>query len=274
MLFNYNLTFHKFYNLRLSLKFMNKIYSHSKIETFEKCPLKFKFRYIDKLIPEIEKSIESHLGHSVHKTLEWLYIQVKNNKVPTLDETIKYFAEEWEQNYSSEMVIVKKGSIPEDYFNKGVEFIVNYYKKHKPFDDNTLEVEKRITIELDENGEYKFQGFIDRLSYNTKTNEYEIHDYKTANNIPNQEKIDNDRQLALYSIAIKNLFGKDKEICLVWHYLAHGIKIHSKRTNQQLEKLKEEIIELIKKIESEKQFLPNKTKLCDWCEYRKNCPVF
>jgi len=53
------------------------IYSHSKLSTFEKCPLKFKFRYIDKIIPEIQKSIESHLGSSVHDALEWLYIQVK-----------------------------------------------------------------------------------------------------------------------------------------------------------------------------------------------------
>jgi len=48
-----------------------------------------------------------------------------------------------------------------------------------------------------------------RLVKNIQTGEYEIHDYKTANSLPRQEDIDNDRQLALYAIAIKELFGKD-----------------------------------------------------------------
>ena len=49
------------------------VYSHSKIETYEKCKLKFKYRYIDKIIPDIPKSIEAHLGSIVHATLEWFY---------------------------------------------------------------------------------------------------------------------------------------------------------------------------------------------------------
>ncbi len=248
-----------------------KLYSHSKLSSFEQCPLKYKYKYIDKIPPEIEKSIESHLGSIVHETLEWLYNQVKQKKIPTIDQTITYYSNKWEESYKTEMLIVKKEFTSKDYFNKGVEFLLNYYMRHQPFDDNTLEVEKKITIEL---GEYLIQGFIDRLVYNLKTGEYEIHDYKTANYLPSQEKMNKDKQLALYSIAIKELFGEDKEVCLVWHYLAHNKKIHSKRTNEQLSQLKKEIIELIKKIESAKEFPSNKTILCDWCEYKNICPEF
>ena len=62
------------------------VYSHSKLSTFEQCPLKYKLRYIDKIKPEIEKTIEAHLGSSVHDTLEWIYNSVKENseKSPTL----------------------------------------------------------------------------------------------------------------------------------------------------------------------------------------------
>ncbi|GBE19679.1 MAG TPA: PD-(D/E)XK nuclease family protein [Candidatus Pacearchaeota archaeon] len=250
------------------------MYSHSKISTFEQCPLKFKFRYIEKIVPDIEKSIELHLGNMVHRALEWLYIQVMNKKIPSIEDVIAYYSNQWEEHYLPDIVIVRKNLTEKDYFNKGVEFLVNYYLKHKPFDENTLEIEKRIVLDLDKDGEYKIQGFIDRLSYNLQTKEYEIHDYKTANNLPQQEKIDNDRQLALYSIAIKNLFGQDKEVCLIWHFLAHDKRICSKRTNEQLENLKKETIESIKKIESEKIFPYNKTRLCDWCEYRTICPAF
>ena len=55
-------------------------YSHSKLCTFEQCPLKYKLRYIDKIKPVIEKTIESHLGKVVHGTLEWIYNSVKENQ--------------------------------------------------------------------------------------------------------------------------------------------------------------------------------------------------
>lgn len=246
-------------------------YSHSKLSTFEKCPLKFKFKYIDKIIPEIEKTIESHLGSTVHDALEWLYTQIKNNKIPSIEEVITHYSEKWQKTYKPEIVIVKRDLTTTDYFNKGIQFIVDYYTKNKPFNDNTLEVEKKINLKL---GEHNIIGFIDRLVYNTEKDEYEIHDYKTANNLPLKEDVENDRQLAIYSIAIKELFGQDKEISLIWHYLAHNQKIISTRTNQELENLKKEILELIKKIESTTNFLPKKSILCNWCEYKNICPVF
>ena len=57
---------------------------------------------------------------------------------------------------------------------------------------------------------FRIRGFIDRLAYNLKTEEYEIHDYKTSNTMPKEDKIESDRQLALYSIAVKEMFGKRK----------------------------------------------------------------
>jgi len=250
-----------------------KIYSHSRLNTFEQCPLKYKYKYIDKIII-IQTSIEAFLGKTIHNTLEWLYSQVKKNKIPVIDEVITYYATNWEKNYTPIIIIVKKELTTKDYFNKGIQFLLGYYTQHKPFDDNTLEVEKRIMINLDEKGEYKLQGFIDRLVHNLEKDEFEIHDYKTGNSLPTQEKIESDRQLALYSIAIKELFGQDKEILLIWHYLAHNQKIVSKRTNEQLQELKKEIIELIKKIEATTEFPPNKTILCNWCEHKSMCSEF
>ncbi len=252
----------------------SKIYSHSRLSTFEQCPFRFKLRYIDRIKPEIEKSIEAHLGSAVHATLEWLYNQVMEKRIPTLDEIINYYAVEWQDSYSNDTLIVKKELSAKDYFNKGVQFLLDYYTKHAPFTDNTIETEKKILIDLDNEGEYRLQGFIDRLVHNPETGEYEIHDYKTANNLPLKEKVEADRQLALYSIAIKENFGYDKEVVLVWHYLAHNQKICSRRTNEQLAQLKQETLELIKKIESSTEFPTKTSQLCDWCEYKTMCPEF
>ncbi len=251
---------------------MPKKYSYSRISTFEQCPLKFKFKYIDQIKPEIEKSIEAHLGKSVHNTLEWLYSEIKNKKIPSIDETIVFYSQDWEKDYTPEKMIIN--SSPQNQFNKGITFLLQYYTENQPFDDNTLEVEKYITLELDEKGEYKIQGFIDRLTYNLATNEYEIHDYKTANSPPSRDKLKKDRQLALYAIAIKNAFGNEKEVSLIWHFLAHNQKIRIKTTNQELENTKHETLEIVKRIEASENFPPNKSKLCDWCEYKSICPAW
>jgi len=247
-------------------------YSHSRLSTFEQCRLKYKYRYIDKIKPEIEKTIESLLGSIVHEVLEYLYEEIKKEKIPSMDDILIIYINKWKEGYNEKIVIVKNNLSEKDYFNKGINFLVTYYTRHRPFDDNTLETEKRIDVNLDEEKNYKIIGYVDRISYNIKNKEYEIHDYKTANSLPSKEKIENDRQLALYSIAIKEIFGKEKNVCLVWHYLAHDKKICSRRTNEQLEQLKKEIISLINKIESTKEFPSNKSILCNWCEYKSTCP--
>ena len=251
-----------------------KIFSHSRISAFEKCRLKYKFRYVDEIIPEVERTIESHLGSSVHKALEWLYNQVRRKKMPSAEELIMIYSENWNEEYDDEIPIVKKNFTKEDYFNKGVEFLINYYTENHPFDDNTLEVEKEILINLDSEGEYKLRGFIDRIAYNAQKDEYEIHDYKTSGTFPSDEEIENDRQLALYAIAIKEIYGKEKNVRLIWHYLSFRKKIHSERTNEQLEKLREDTLNVAKEINSTKNFPPTKSPLCHWCEYKNICPVW
>ena len=79
------------------------IYSHSRLSSFEQCPLKFKFRYIDKLKPEIEQSIEGFLGNQVHDTLEWLYNEIlagKPGEEFQLDEIIHKYADSWTKKFN------------------------------------------------------------------------------------------------------------------------------------------------------------------------------
>jgi len=247
-------------------------YSHSKIETFENCKLKYKYRYVDKIIPEIPKSIEAHLGSSVHKALEQLYINVMQKKIPTIDEVIKFYSEEWETTYSKDISIMNKGMTAKDYFNRGVEFLINYFIKYNPFTDNTIATEEKVEIDLDE--EKKLIGYIDRLVHNIEKNEIEIHDYKTSASLFARQKVENGRQLALYALAIKEKFGKDKNVAMVWHFLAHDSKTAIPISNEKLALVKKEVIELINEIEHTKTFPPTKSPLCNWCEYRNMCEAW
>jgi len=209
----------------------------------------------------------------VHESLEWFYKKIKEKEIPAIDDLIVYYTEIWRKAFTPDIVVVKTHLNPQDYFNKGVKFLLDYYMTNYPFADNTIELEKKIEIVLDKEKNFFIQGFIDRLVYNPKTDEYEIHDYKTGGTLPTKEKIDDDRQLGLYAIAIKEIFGKEKKVCLNWHYLNFNKKICSRRTDEQLEKLKRDTIKLIEEIESTTEFPAQKSVLCSWCEYKEICPA-
>lgn len=249
------------------------IYSHSRISTFEQCPLRFKFQYIDRLEPEIKETIEGFLGKKVHETLEWVYREAMQGRVHELDDIIRFYLELWNKDFSEEVKANGEQNDPAFYFHKGIRFLVDYFVNNYPFTDNTIALEKKLVFSLDENNQYQLQGYIDRLVHNKETNTFEIHDYKTGS-IKSQEELDKDRQLALYSLGIKQEFGKQANVDLIWHFLDFNKKMLSKRTDEQLELLRQELIETIKKIESAKEFPACPGPLCRWCGFRKYCGVF
>ncbi|MBN1793256.1 PD-(D/E)XK nuclease family protein [Candidatus Woesearchaeota archaeon] len=258
--------------LGVELKPGQAVYSHSRLSTFEQCPQKFKFAYVDKLESEIEGSIESFLGSRVHDTLEKLYTDLKFEKENTLQELLDFFNSEWERHWTDNVLIVRKEYSSDNYRKMGERFIVDYHNRYKPFNQaKTIGLEMRIVIRLDPEGRHVLQGFIDRLAY-AGEGVYEVHDYKTANSLPEQDKVDVDRQLALYAIAVKEKYKDCRKVVLVWHYLAFDKELRSERTDEQLEKLKKDTINVIKEIESAKEYPLKESALCQWCEYRPVCP--
>jgi putative RecB family exonuclease len=151
------------------------------------------------------------------------------------------------------------------------KFVTDYYTRYDPFDQTkTISIEDRVLINLDDSGDYKLQGYIDRLAEKTD-GYYEIHDYKTNSRLPLPEYIQNDRQLALYSIGVRDRYPDASDVRLVWHFLAFDKEIDSTRTDQELDELKQNTIQLIDTIESEEEFPTNPSRLCDWCEYQDIC---
>jgi len=248
-----------------------KVYSHSRLSCYEQCPQKYKLKYIDRVETEVEQSIEAFLGSMVHETLEKLYRDLGYQKLNTLDELLDFFRSEWKKNWSDDIIIVKEDYGSENYLKMGEKFITDYYNKYKPFDQGrTVSLEERILIKLDDSGDYKLQGFIDRVM-ESKEGYYEVHDYKTNSRLPLPEIIENDRQLALYAIGIKERYPDVKDVKLIWHFLAFDKEIDSTRTDEELEKLKKNVIELIDRIESDEKYPAKTSILCDWCEFKPIC---
>jgi putative RecB family exonuclease len=250
-------------------------YSHSKVSAYENCPRQYKFKYIEHEEPDIKETIEMFLGSRVHETLEKLYKDKKFGKKISKTNILKFFRDTWDRQINKNILVVKKDLTQSNYKKMGEKFISNYYDRMQPFDQLIilgLETQDKMTLK-DGN---RWHVRIDKFACDNKGNYY-VCDYKTNAEMKDQEEADQDRQLAMYSIWIKDKFKDAKSIKLVWHMLAFNKDVYSERTELQLQKLEDEVIKAIKIIEQaikEDNFPTNVTPLCDYCEFKSKCPSF
>lgn len=246
-------------------------YSHSRIGTFEQCRYKYKLAYIDKIKVDVPTTIEAFMGDMVHQTLEKLYTDLKFQKLNSLKDLLEFYNKLWEKEYSEDILIAKEGYTAENYQKMGEKYISDYYEHYKPFNDIKiigLETEERMML----SDGISYHVRIDKLGF--KGDVYYVCDYKTNIKMKTQEQADMDRQLAMYSIWVKDKYPNAKKVVLRWYMLAFDTEVVSERTPKELEKLKEQVLELIHEIEICKEYPTNVTALCNYCVYQSICPSF
>lgn len=252
------------------------VFSHSRLETFESCALKFKYQYIDKVEIPKRDSIEAFLGSRVHDVLEELYKHKLMGKSWTKDEFLKYYFDLWEKEKHDEIFIVKKQYTIEDYYRQGLEALSKYWERYFPFEsEKTIALEQRVYLSLDDGDRYRIQGFIDRLS-KTPAGVWQIRDYKTKRKLPTKDEADKDRQLALYQIGIQKMWDNTEKVELIWHYLLFDEEVKSVRSKKDLETLKIDTIHTIQQAEEAiktDNFPYRESALCDWCDFFDICPA-
>ena len=261
------------------------IYSYSRVSTFYNCPAQFKFRYIDRTPSPAPEGIELFLGSRFHETMEYLYGELPK-RVPTVNELMDYFKKHWEthwkeallkqkeRNFAQTLRVVQDSKTVEDYFQKGQLFVENYYHQYQPFDqDKTEGIETKVAFNLDDRGQYKMQGYIDRLGRDDEGVLW-IHDYKTSSRKLSAEDVKNEDQLALYQIGLQQdtQFGPQEKIKLIWHFVAfEKDQVVSERNPKEINWLKQKYISKIQTIEKTKEFQTRTGPLCQWCEFLSLC---
>ena len=248
-------------------------YSHSKVSTFENCPFQYKLHYIDKIETEVPTTIEAFMGGLVHKAMEKLYEDKKFKKRVEKKILIKFYKDLWEKEYSKDILVVKEGVTAENYKKMGEKFISDYYDSHRDDDMTIIGLETQDRLTLPDGNSWHVR--MDKLG--CKGEVYFVCDYKTNSHMKTQDDADSDRQLAMYSIWVRDKFKDAKKVVLKWHMLAFDKEVDSQRTPEQLKKLQEEIMDIIKQIqkaEKEDNFPRKQSGLCNYCLYKEHCPSF
>lgn len=247
--------------------------SYSALETYKQCPQKYKFQEIDK-IPST-KSKEAIFGTLVHESLRFMF--QRDPLFPTLDEVLEYFKTHWPSEEKAYFTSLDEEQL---YFNQGREMLKNFYAKNAPWNFTVVDLESRFEVVLeDSKGPHILSGKIDRID-KLPDGSFEVIDYKTGKRLPSQRDADNNLQLSVYTVGLKNKWPHMdiSQIKSSLYFLKHGEKLTTARTEIQVEKTKSDIIKTIheiqNKLESGEPFEPVPTILCNWCSYKNICPMW
>lgn len=148
--------------------------SYTSINTYEQCPLQYRYRYIERL--EWEPKPALSFGSSLHEALEWFY-SVKTPHPPELAELLSRLSSVWvKEGYSDE---AEEGR----YYEHAQEVLTTFYRANVGRFRMPVAVEKYFELELDG---FVLTGKIDRMDRHDDGS-YEILDYKTNRKLPPQQ---------------------------------------------------------------------------------------
>lgn len=252
------------------------VYSYSKLRTFESCPLKYRYRYLERIPTDLE-SIEAFTGKRVHEVLEALYRSLATEpEPPPLGEVLVLYGQAWQRAWHSGVQVVKDGYSPADYHRLGRRCLATFYRGNWPFTaDRTLGLETGVEFDLGGPGSPRLTGVLDRVA-RRPGGELLIHDYKTSTYLPRRDEILGDLQLAIYQLGASERWPRSREVKLIWHFLAFGRRITVGLGRQGIEEKRAELARGIDTIEgavARSDFPARVSPLCRWCSYRLHCPA-
>lgn len=246
--------------------------SPSRALDFMTCPLRYRFRVIDRL-PEPPTAATAR-GTLVHAVLERLFDAAAGDRTP--ETALGLVAAEWERLVSEEPELAEAASaaIADGTWTSGIdELLRTYFRLEDPRRLNPAA--REIRVEADFDGAMTLTGYIDRLD-EAATGELRIVDYKTGR--APQEAFEGKAlfQLKFYALVLWRTRGVvAKELRLI--YLSGGELLSYSPDEAELQRFERTVRALWQAIDraiATGDWRPRVSKLCDWCNHQALCPAF
>ncbi|HVI07790.1 MAG TPA: ATP-dependent DNA helicase, partial [Candidatus Binatia bacterium] len=233
--------------------------SASAIESYENCPLQFKFEREWKLSREVHAAMQ--YGAAIHRVLRTYYDSLRAGRTKSDEELLQLFLEDLEASgiqdrYQHEL-----------YRRQGTEQLANFLNAARSAPaPQVLQTEEWFEVQV---GGIRLAGRIDRID-RTADGGVVIVDYKTGK-ARTQEDADESLQLSIYAMAAQQKWGY-KVADLAFHNLDGNVPVFSRRDEFQLERARDRVTESARNI-AEGKFNPKTGFHCNFCAFRGLCPA-
>jgi len=255
-------------------------FSFSQISAYNTCPRQYYYAHILK-IPSLGKHFFSY-GKSMHLALQKFFQLVKarqdssqgdlfapankekksqsENKLPVSEkELLEIYEQVWIDDW------YQSSTDKKEYLEQGRKSLKEIYKDFKENPPQVKFLEKGFNVHF---GDYSFKGNIDRVDQ--VQGGVQLIDYKTGN--PKEKlSLADKEQLLIYQIAYEEVF-QEKVENLRFHYLNNNTQVDFLGTDKELEKVREKLIQSIKKIYTCSFTASPAEYKCQYCDFKDICP--
>jgi DNA helicase-2/ATP-dependent DNA helicase PcrA len=241
----------------------NMRFSASRIKEYMDCPLKFKYNSVLR-IPTPQKGY-FNVGTKIHAVYEEMVKQKLQGKTPAITEAQKMLDDIWDGSAftSTTQERQEKGKM-----QKMLDVWFNFEQSNP---NQAVDVEQWFDLVLE--GSH-FAGLIDRIDI-TPSGDYIVIDYKTGKTNLSKKKMKEDVQLALYSLAVKEKYGKLP--VQVGHFYVHPelaelrlVDVDEKTVKAVVARIKKAVVGILS--EDFEIYEQPECRYCDYgavCEWRK-----
>lgn len=236
--------------------------SFSRVDTYRQCPLKYRYRYVDGL-PE-RPSPHLSFGSSIHRALEAFWDR-KLPDPPPLQTLLDALYDGWD---SSGFADVERDEQVR-YYHHARDVLAAHHHRFADVALTPVAVEQWFRLPLPDGLEVV--GAID-LVEPTEGGGLGVVDWKTNRRAKSREEVASSLQLAIYALAVEHLWGQPPA-WVALDFVVPGVRVTVPREAIDTDAAVTAIREVAAAVRGE-AFAPRPSPLCDWCDFRAECPAF
>jgi DNA helicase II / ATP-dependent DNA helicase PcrA len=233
--------------------------SPSKIQTYDDCPLKFKFQHVLR-VPTPSKTYFG-MGTAIHAVAENLTKQEKEGKEASEELALEILDKQWDtSSYRNQRTKENQDK------TKSKDMIKTYMEWAEKNPNTPVDVEPKFKIILND---VTISGKIDRVEM-TPDGEYEVIDFKTGSVYKTKNTIKDDVQMNVYALGTEKLYGKLPTKTSLF-YIKHDKIVTHYIEKEKLDEFTKSLEKKIDDIFDEKfDAIPDDWK-CSHCDYASIC---